>query len=144
MLLSCACATKVKTSLPVRGAWVEIRDAPWRVSAGSASLPVRGAWVEITQKARGFAGQTLSLPVRGAWVEIASLMNGASECGRRSPCGERGLKWLPWLSTGCGQSRSLPVRGAWVEIAKQSITSSRARVGRSPCGERGLKCASSA
>ena len=34
------------------------------------SLPVRGAWVEI----RGLSGVNaviLSLPVRGAWVEIA-------------------------------------------------------------------------
>ena len=33
----------------------------------------------------------------------------------RSPCGERGLKWLPWASAARGRS-SLPVRGAWIEI----------------------------
>ena len=34
---------------------------------------------------------------------------------RRSPCGERGLKWKPIGSRGRPAS-SLPVRGAWIEI----------------------------
>ena len=36
------------------------------------SLPVRGAWVEMRAEAQaGFPG-TASLPVRGAWVEMAT------------------------------------------------------------------------
>ena len=55
-----------------------------------------------------------SLPVRGAWVEIpgGDVFAGAELC--RSPCGERGLKWL-------------------------AISEWLAERGRSPCGERGLK-----
>ena len=34
------------------------------------SLPVRGAWVEIRNFLRFFQDFILSLPVRGAWVEI--------------------------------------------------------------------------
>ena len=65
--------------------------------------------------ARSSGSSIASLPVRGAWVEIASLMNGASERGRRSPCGERGLKLLV-IRQAERLARSLPVRGAWVEI----------------------------
>ena len=56
-------------SLPVRGAWVEMRRPRVRASGKTASLPVRGAWVEIFLL---FASRQLkpSLPVRGAWVEI--------------------------------------------------------------------------
>ena len=34
-----------------------------------------------------------SLPVRGAWVEIYCPAARLSADGRRSPCGERGLKY---------------------------------------------------
>ena len=37
-----------KTSLPVRGAWVEMWSCARNRSAALRSLPVRGAWVEIT------------------------------------------------------------------------------------------------
>ena len=36
----------------------------------------------------------LSLPVRGAWVEIHGKTGKTSRTKGRSPCGERGLKWL--------------------------------------------------
>ena len=35
----------------------------------------------------------------------------------RSPCGERGLKYLRTIIKAC-DSVSLPVRGAWIEIAE--------------------------
>ena len=58
-------------SLPVRGAWVEMRYALPSGYKQGGSLPVRGAWVEIAVTIR--AGSTSSsLPVRGAWVEITS------------------------------------------------------------------------
>ena len=57
-----------------------------------------------------------SLPVRGAWVEITTARPHTRTRARRSPCGERGLKY------GVSEKQ--------VEYAS-----------RSPCGERGLKCA---
>ena len=79
-------------SLPVRGAWVEMRmcaavpaPAPCRSPCGErglkyaaegiythddGSLPVRGAWVEMLKCPRKRLKTALSLPVRGAWVEI--------------------------------------------------------------------------
>ena len=59
-------------SLPVRGAWIEMRHRAIRNRAGLQSLPVRGAWIEIL----GISGSALrqeSLPVRGAWIEILML-----------------------------------------------------------------------
>ena len=34
-----------------------------------------------------------SLPVRGAWIEILKREQRTETAERRSPCGERGLKW---------------------------------------------------
>ena len=61
-----------------------------------------------------------SLPVRGAWVEIGfyAILT-LFPVSRRSPCGERGLKY--------------PVPGG-----------NGRRERRSPCGERGLKSSSEA
>ena len=120
----------------MRGAWVEIAGG-WRLCWRLAgSLPVRGAWVEIRQEvntpvcnrrrspcgerglkchsAASFVPSAGSLPVRGAWVEIASSPRQAGSSVGRSPCGERGLK--------------CPPRGGV-----------RVLCSRSPCGERGLK-----
>ena len=79
------------------------------------SLPVRGAWVEILHPCRT-AQSNQSLPVRGAWVEIKSRSCRRLRLRRRSPCGERGLKFKLVLIF-VAKFRSLPVRGAWVEIA---------------------------
>ena len=61
--------------------------------------------------------QTLfpSLPVRGAWIEMLQVSAGTHDRERRSPCGERGLKF---------------------SVAEAEV----GYLGRSPCGERGLKC----
>ena len=79
--------------------------------------------------------------------------------GRRSPCGERGLKLslclkyiIPFGRSPCGErglkyvkhsfhlktEKSLPMRGAWIEMSLNHSFQMRA-YGRSPCGERGLK-----
>ena len=39
----------------------------------TSSLPVRGAWVEIAESGTIKAERKASLPVRGAWVEINAL-----------------------------------------------------------------------
>ena len=82
----------------------------------------------------------MSLPVRGAWIEISQRVHFVGRVTSRSPCGERGLKFvqqtrqadvvgsLPvrgaWIEILQGKTQlqvaeaSLPVRGAWIEIAK--------------------------
>ena len=56
---------------------------------------------------------------------------------RRSPCGERGLKFGE-EAVAQGVRRSLPVRGAWIEMLYFTDADGNF-VCRSPCGERGLK-----
>ena len=135
-------------SLPVRGAWVEMATCPTTGLPTVRSLPVRGAWVEMA-RATGPSSGGLSLPVRGAWVEIAETQPGGLILRRRSPCGERGLKFPAYSHTqgGAGRSpcgerglkfhvggsrsitdRSLPVRGAWVEIRRGGDLYPRRRV----------------
>ena len=82
-------------SLPMRGAWIEMREA----LAGLiriASLPMRGAWIEI-QLPAGVGRERKSLPMRGAWIEIQIFAMKDRQIGR-SPCGERGLKYQSWQS----------------------------------------------
>ena len=48
---------------------VEIFGAP----ESALSLPVRGAWIEINQAPPHGGGSPESLPVRGAWIEMRLL-----------------------------------------------------------------------
>ena len=57
------------------------------------SLPVRGAWIEIETVPDLDLLIGGSLPVRGAWIEIMPSVRTAASVIRRSPCGERGLKY---------------------------------------------------
>ncbi len=124
-------------SLPVRGAWIEIRryialthGRPCRSPCGErglkctndaelqfvhVSLPVRGAWIEILVQPLPSLRRRTSLPVRGAWIEIASSASQMSWSRSRSPCGERGLKSGRSAGLSAGMV-SLPVRGAWIEM----------------------------
>ncbi len=85
-------------SLPVRGAWIEIKVlAIWLSSI--LSLPVRGAWIEIRLDRARRRAVWASLPVRGAWIEIDLRRVVSENTSSRSPCGERGLKYeqnLDW------------------------------------------------
>ena len=56
---------------------------------------------------------------------------------RRSPYGERGLKWIPRLPRSLAME-SLSLRRAWIEITSVSLNLMRVS-SRSPYGERGLK-----
>ena len=56
------------TSLPVRGAWIEIFEVFCKKIA-HLSLPVRGAWIEMLTPPSP-PRKRWSLPVRGAWIEI--------------------------------------------------------------------------
>ena len=79
-------------SLPVRGAWIEMAGMRSMTQAQVVSLPVRGAWIEIA-RLQSQARAKWSLPVRGAWIEIRRLKLYPCKLARRSPCGERGLKF---------------------------------------------------
>ena len=81
---------------------------------GDGSLPVRGAWIEIFLSGHG-APLDLSLPVRGAWIEISPRFRSRKARTGRSPCGERGLKYVRSFFLR-GAPGSLPVRGAWIEM----------------------------
>ena len=61
------------SSLPVRGAWIEIIVPLFATRHRSTSLPVRGAWIEIVHIAATAHDGWQSLPVRGAWIEIDVL-----------------------------------------------------------------------
>ena len=102
-----------KTSLPLRGAWIEISHSIGLISFLVSRSPCgeRGlkCWHCASPTARG-----VSLPLRGAWIEILTCLN-------HLRC-----------------ERSLPMRGAWIEIRKLP-QSRKTNWGRSPCGERGLK-----
>ena len=39
------------------------------------SLPVRGAWIEMRHFSRFPAPAVLSLPVRGAWIEMRRMLS---------------------------------------------------------------------
>ena len=65
-------------SLPVWGAWIEIRTKDSSISPRVRSLPVWGAWIEISSALR--CALTIgSLPVWGAWIEIIVQLYFASE-----------------------------------------------------------------
>ena len=102
-----------------------------------------------------------SLPVRGAWIEISLRCKPGRLSVRRSPCGERGLKFSTSIHPPKSPALSLPVRGAWIEIYSIDLLRNPAlslpvrgawieihsaamiatlSPSRSPCGERGLKC----
>ena len=56
------------------------------------SLPVRGAWIEIKSIIVQPKTKAGSLPVRGAWIEMPIMSRQYIAILGRSPCGERGLK----------------------------------------------------
>ena len=106
-----------KQSLPPRGAWIEMLFSALSNLVLRRSLPPRGAWIEIASPRPIPPYTQRSLPPRGAWIEIQEPQSIWQTLPRRSPHGERGLKYS-------GGTRSSPSRC------------------RSPHGERGLKSVS--
>ena len=84
-------ASIVYTSLPVRGAWIEIPLMPSSVTCTRGRSPCGERGLKCYPAGRQSAS-ALSLPVRGAWIEI-TLDSVSMSMLRRSPCGERGLKF---------------------------------------------------
>ena len=85
------------SSLPARGAWIEISVIVKTISA-QTSLPARGAWIEMPMRDIASVSRYASLPARGAWIEIT--MSKPNE---------------HWLT-------SLPARGAWIEIMMEGYS----------------------
>ena len=80
------------------------------------SLPSRGAWIEIPVVAALAQALQMSLPSRGAWIEIHMQRPYIPARYRRSPHGERGLKYVITSLWPAIIGASLPSRGAWIEI----------------------------
>ena len=115
----------------------------YRFAALSSSLPVRGAWVEIAVPRTTSASVQGRSPCGERGLKLRRTLR-QHRAASRSPCGERGLKlrgdarcliWKPslpvrgaWVEieggSECGRSAavSLPVRGAWVEMICLSLT----------------------
>ena len=70
-------------------------------------------------------------------MKYAELLQRQS-VSRRSPHGERGLKYNGDGQGQVGIHKSLPSRGAWIEILPYRLVD-MGEAGRSPHGERGLK-----
>ncbi len=150
--------TFVCSSLPTRGAWIEIFCLSSIISLPHRRSPLGGRGLKLYIMI-GMLVHTLSLPTRGAWIEICFVALLAGVRPSRSPLGGRGLKYLiikpssallmslptrgAWIEMPCKKYfpafvLSLPTRGAWIEIPAP-IQAPDIRRGRSPLGGRGLK-----
>ena len=149
----------MSTSLPARGAWIEIlTDREQTLLSDSRSLRgERGLKLDFVS---GIVMAVKSLPARGAWIEIYFWRTRILFRLRRSLRGERGLKSLVFPLAPLRNHRrslrgerglklenlinhnlsivSLPARGAWIEIYFWR-TRILFRLRRSLRGERGLK-----
>ena len=57
----------------MRGAWIEMTTPADDSASETTSLPVRGAWIEIFLSLVSVVLH-VSLPVRGAWIEITDTV----------------------------------------------------------------------
>ena len=108
---------------------------PVRAVLRSLSLPIRGAWIEIRFK-RGKIIRDGRSPSGERGLKYPRTPRAYRKTQSRSPSGERGLKSLG-LRDGKNLPSSLPIRGAWIEMPTRSANGYQP--GRSPSGERGLK-----
>ena len=132
---------KSLTSLPARGAWVEIPLSLYRSYPNGGRSPHGERGLKSIDK-RPQKAPARSLPARGAWVEMYLLSNMSLKLLCRSPHGERGLKLRKiakrvhgvgrsphgerglksYTSTGYVKREwSLPARGAWVEMGRTLV-----------------------
>ena len=77
------------TSLPSRGAWIEIFYSIKTRPRRFASLPSRGAWIEIILPARGAAAPGVA-PLAGSVDRNEFFSLALHDVIGRSPRGERG------------------------------------------------------
>ena len=102
------------------------------------SLSSRRAWIEILNLVTYIINTSLSLSSRRAWIEIALISLLHFLFLRRSPHGERGLKYY-WQCFFHSLYLSLSSRRAWIEISISPLKLINLPTRRSPHGERGLK-----
>ena len=136
------CVRSPPASLPVRGAWIEMRIVQSALLATISRSPCGERGLKYGKGHCDFDGLT-SLPVRGAWIEMRYAAIEPFVPRGRSPCGERGLKfcvllviiWVRTCRSPCGErglksaecshqyqrQMSLPVRGAWIEIGDNTL-----------------------
>mgnify|MGYP007032425004 FL=1 len=101
------------------------------------SLPIRGAWIEIRGGGNSEHEQARRSPSGERGLKCHAELHGCDRAPRRSPSGERGLKFIPTNQIKKPE-KSLPIRGAWIEISCVALLLNHA-TSRSPSGERGLK-----
>ena len=148
-------------SHPSRGAWIEIRFPPVKVTAWLSRTPrgVRGLKFALAIKASIISGRTprgvrglkclasscallpicTSHPSRGAWIEIQRAVfcqDTEKSHPSRGAWIEIGQQWES--GSRCG---SHPSRGAWIEIVRNTTSPSIPGISRTPHGVRGLKSA---
>ena len=100
------------------------------------SLPIRGAWIEI-RVCLDTHRVVRSLPIRGAWIEIGASMTANHRHHSRSPSGERGLKSLREIHARESARRRSPSGERGLKFRRAALLQDFFR--RSPSGERGLK-----
>ena len=90
------CALSAPGSLSARRAWIEITLTVRNVR-GEESLSARRAWIEIKADYNYESRKRRSLSARRAWIEIKGPPPVLCCNYRRSPQGERGLKYHWWV-----------------------------------------------
>ena len=154
---------RIFASLSSRRAWIEILLHIQRIIQINASLSSRRAWIEIVCLAKSFMSACVALLTESVdwnvyqsafwhlWFWVALLTESVDwnvlirpigmTTIRRSPHGERGLKYCMIFNRSILWSWSLSSRRAWIEI-KYDGEFIQSSICRSPHGERGLKCCS--
>ena len=100
-------------SLSSRRTWIEmllITNSTYL----DTSLSSRRTWIEIMLTGLNISAYK-SLSSRRTWIEISCATRRSSRSSRRSPHGERGLKWRGRSQDG-RRLRSLSSRRTWIEI----------------------------
>ena len=86
------------------------------------SLPARGAWIEIASSPLKSDNRSGRSPQGERGLKFLGLVDNY-DITRRSPQGERGLKSIGRVGVDC-RVPSLPARGAWIEIVRERRTCS--------------------
>ena len=83
----------------MRGAWIEIQHPALRDNRVVTSLPVRGAWIEMSEACAARLDAFCRSPCGERGLKCLFRLFSGDPIGR-SPCWERGLKFLGRLFRG--------------------------------------------
>ena len=119
-LKSCRSASLQRNSRSLSSwrAWIEMTICT-KTDNKERSLSSWRAWIEIVGM-KCWKPRTPSLSSWRAWIEITSCKQSESDASRRSPHGERGLKYMFPPFDGF-MRKSLSSWRAWIEISGQGI-----------------------